>query len=687
MTTVTDQIVGLNGFTGWKPPVRVATTANITLSGEQTIDGIAVVSGDRVLVKDQTTTTENGIWTCATGAWSRAADFDGARDVVQGTGVLVVSGSTNGLKAFTLTTASPVIASTALEFAEWALANTYSSRSAANASAITTAYSDGTVVFMAGVPYLVDSTATGANSCTNDLSVDGLVPFDSGFIDARCFGIEGDSSDTYDTEFSAMLDWVTASGQATSPSGLSSHGGNIVLLPKGRIRLTSGWTASSVLGLTIRGHGQYATAIEYESDSGNLFDITTYISFILEDLSTIHVDQGAGYGSWTCRMANLDGTGGGRKFIMNRVHTENWAYIHYIDSTVNAGDNWITECDINGAQAVHYSASTQSVTMEISKCRIYGKTDRIIETYSGNTVLSGCNIIIDGSWLYFDSQASKYGPSSIYVIDKCKGEFLNLASLANGSVTKIIEVDDSGQSVSGRVSIYDTALIGGASRDTGDGSGMKVGQRLHVEWRGGALESDANIELVAGSTHTWDDHGHILLDNLLEAPDATQVVLNTDVGTRGYPSVTWLKCQNLPNMTYATEVGPGVGHFRHYNPVSDGVSGYLYNGGGGALTKNLTIDFGGVKQVLKSAHLVSGSRAGGTVTVKVYRETSKTTQIGNTLNVATASSADAYEEITGIAGDANAIYDEFTIEVDSSGSGAAMRGYILLETEPFPENV
>jgi len=56
--------------------VRVATTANITLSGTQTIDGVAVVAADRVLVKNQTAPAENGIYLCAAGAWTRAADMD-----------------------------------------------------------------------------------------------------------------------------------------------------------------------------------------------------------------------------------------------------------------------------------------------------------------------------------------------------------------------------------------------------------------------------------------------------------------------------------------------------------------------------------------------------------------------------------------------------------------------------------
>jgi hypothetical protein len=55
---------------------RVATTGNITLSGTQTIDGVAVIAGDRVLVKNQTTKSQNGMYVVAAGGWGRATDLD-----------------------------------------------------------------------------------------------------------------------------------------------------------------------------------------------------------------------------------------------------------------------------------------------------------------------------------------------------------------------------------------------------------------------------------------------------------------------------------------------------------------------------------------------------------------------------------------------------------------------------------
>lgn len=59
-----------------KASVRAATTADISLAGAQTIDGVSVVATDRVLVKNQSSASENGIYVAAAGAWARASDTD-----------------------------------------------------------------------------------------------------------------------------------------------------------------------------------------------------------------------------------------------------------------------------------------------------------------------------------------------------------------------------------------------------------------------------------------------------------------------------------------------------------------------------------------------------------------------------------------------------------------------------------
>jgi len=93
---------------GIKAPCLVATTANITLSGVQTVNGIALVAGDRCLVKDQTDPIENGIYSVEVTAWNRAGDFDGNRDVTTDSLVTVGVDGFDPL-IYRVTSASPIV--------------------------------------------------------------------------------------------------------------------------------------------------------------------------------------------------------------------------------------------------------------------------------------------------------------------------------------------------------------------------------------------------------------------------------------------------------------------------------------------------------------------------------------------------------------------------------------------------
>ena len=105
-----------------KDSVRVATTANITLSGTQTIDGVSLVAGDRVLVKDQSTASQNGIYEVASGSWTRATDADNtpSGEVTSGMFTFVEEGSANADAGFVLQTANPItLDTTALSFVQF----------------------------------------------------------------------------------------------------------------------------------------------------------------------------------------------------------------------------------------------------------------------------------------------------------------------------------------------------------------------------------------------------------------------------------------------------------------------------------------------------------------------------------------------------------------------------------------
>jgi len=97
----------------------VATTANISLAGTQTIDGVAVTVGQRVLVKDQSSAAANGLYLVASGSWTRTTDFDNWSEVPSAF-VFIEAGSTNMNNGYVCTsTAGGTIGSTAITWSQF----------------------------------------------------------------------------------------------------------------------------------------------------------------------------------------------------------------------------------------------------------------------------------------------------------------------------------------------------------------------------------------------------------------------------------------------------------------------------------------------------------------------------------------------------------------------------------------
>jgi hypothetical protein len=143
---VDDKVNGLS----WKDEVRAATTTAGTIStgyaAGQVIDGVTLATGDRILIKDQATATENGIYTVnASGAPTRATDADTTAELNNAT-VKVTSGTTNANGTFTQTFANPVVGTSSLTFV---------------AAAGGTTYTAGTGLTLTGSSFAVDPNYTG----------------------------------------------------------------------------------------------------------------------------------------------------------------------------------------------------------------------------------------------------------------------------------------------------------------------------------------------------------------------------------------------------------------------------------------------------------------------------------------------------------------------------------------------
>lgn len=109
-----NRLLGATATLAGKKPCRAASTSNLTLSGFGTVDGVTFVSSDdsagtnmRVLVWNQTSASQNGVYLAQSGTWARERDFDGNTDFVKGTPVFVSDGTAYGRNWFNVTSTDP----------------------------------------------------------------------------------------------------------------------------------------------------------------------------------------------------------------------------------------------------------------------------------------------------------------------------------------------------------------------------------------------------------------------------------------------------------------------------------------------------------------------------------------------------------------------------------------------------
>ena len=143
----------------WKNEVRLASTANGTLASAfangSTVDSVALVTGDRILLKDQTTQTENGIYTVnVSGAPTRATDADSGSEI-SGAAVYVTNGTANqGTRWVCNVTGAITLGSTNLTFVQFAGGSAYTA-----GNGLTLAANDFNVGAGTGISVAADSVA------------------------------------------------------------------------------------------------------------------------------------------------------------------------------------------------------------------------------------------------------------------------------------------------------------------------------------------------------------------------------------------------------------------------------------------------------------------------------------------------------------------------------------------------
>jgi hypothetical protein len=103
---------------GWKQPVTVAVTTNVTLSGVQNLSERTCAEYDTVLCAGQTDATENGVYIMVSGSWRRRSDMNASADTIAGCRVPVLAGTYAGSVFYCTNSAAITIGTTSIAWAE-----------------------------------------------------------------------------------------------------------------------------------------------------------------------------------------------------------------------------------------------------------------------------------------------------------------------------------------------------------------------------------------------------------------------------------------------------------------------------------------------------------------------------------------------------------------------------------------
>jgi hypothetical protein len=153
--------------------VVAATTANVNLANAlengDTLDGITLATGNRILVKNQTTQSENGIYVVqASGQPTRAADFDTASEVDSGDFVFVYSGTANASTGWVQTNKPATIGTDAIVFTQFSGAGTYLAGNGLTLTGNSFSINTGVTVDLSTAQTLTNKSISGsANTLTN----------------------------------------------------------------------------------------------------------------------------------------------------------------------------------------------------------------------------------------------------------------------------------------------------------------------------------------------------------------------------------------------------------------------------------------------------------------------------------------------------------------------------------------
>ena len=504
--------------------VKAASTANLTLSGLQTVDGVALIDGDRILVKDQTAAGEDGIYAVHSGAWTLEADSLAAA-VLTGREYLVQSGTVSGGKSLAVTgTVGTGLTSSAI--ADQLIVQgtlDMSGKTIANIETLTGSAADDTLTIKGSEGFTSINLGAGTNTLTigdnaKDLSAATLTNVTLIKFDSDVLKFTGSNS-------ASSYEWVTTLGTIVGTNGLiAGSGADTLYGTSGNDTINSG--KFSGIETVDAKEGSSDAFIVAGTFSGTLLNFETLTGTVNSD-ETITLTA-ASLAQFTS-IDLLEGTGTGDKIILSGTGTFNLA-------------------NVAGLELVDGDATVQTISVGTTGSDGYtidgkgtggGSGDNITGGNGNDTIVFYANDTINGG----------NGTDTINIVGVTAVTLTNISNIeliagdsANNDITgsagnDTITGGDGVDTLSGGSNGVDS-LSGGNGNDT-----LKFGANDNADTFDGGADSDTlsltintvnlaaasmnDIETISFATQTT------LLQLLLIDQDAIDDVTTIDMGFVG----------------------------------------------------------------------------------------------------------------------------------------------------------
>ena len=474
--------------------------------------------------------------------------------------------------------------------------------------------------------------------------------------------------------YQSALNYLAARRTLTANIGLAAHGLGRIKLPKGQLWFSSGVVQNSALGLIVEGAGAYSTTIIINSDTGNVFSHQTYNYLEYKDLSFIHkaVDARA---SWTNILFNLNGTGGGRTFKLNRVTTNGFSQVINFGNTINEDTTVYTGCTFRDCKTFLKASNAQAVVNTFNDCSWYGNIDRVFDIIGyGQTLIYSGNIVVSGSVFYLGASTTLWGGSANFTLINAKFEWWKSTTNSNAlGTTRIIETADS-NSVLAQFKFINSGIAGGSN---GGNPTFDIKGPVTIDIEGGGW-AGATIGIKGFTLGSMPIPAFIRFKGPRTSPSLPPSYTAGPAGSIALPVIVE-EPRGGVNMTYTSNVNNSTllnvaqVEMSHKNYISS--NGRLATGAA-SNPHSMSVNS---QRVLIDSVVIHAASNPLSATVNVYSDASKTTVIAT----ATLPVKSSYQKLILPIPAYSITTDGIYIDISPASTGQIAYGYIEVSTTSY----